>query len=86
MRTFSLFTPGFSAGARLTHAFSSSTAAADVRPAAGRTLTLSFCPVSRRSYLPLGRPDALPWPAGRGPSQAAVQTNPHLRDIQESAR
>jgi hypothetical protein len=86
MRTSSLFVPGLSAGARLTHAFSSSTADADVRPAAGRTLTFSFCPVTRRSYLPLCRPDALPQPAGRGPSRAAAQTNPHLRDIQESAR
>jgi hypothetical protein len=81
MRIFSLF-----ASARLTHA-SSLIADTDARPAAGRTLTSFSGRESRRSYLlPLGHRDALPRPAGRGPSRATTQTNPHLRDIQESAR
>lgn len=81
MRIFSLF-----ASARLTHAFSSLIADTDARPAARRTLTSFSGRESRRSYLPLGRRDALPRPVGRGPSRATTQTNPHLRDIQESAR
>jgi hypothetical protein len=77
------------ANARLTHGFSSFIAAPGLRPPAERTLAL-LAPAGTRSYLllPPGRPTALSRPIGRGTSWArtAMQTNPHLRDFQESAR
>jgi hypothetical protein len=76
------------ANAGLTHAFSSFIAVPDSRPPAGCTLALLASAGPTHSYLPLGRPTALSRPIGRATSwaQAAMQTSPHIRDLQESAR
>ena len=76
------------ANAGLTHAHSSFNAVPDSRPPAGRRLVLLISSSPTRSYLPPGRHTALSRPIGRGTSwaQAAMQTSPHLRDFQESAR
>jgi hypothetical protein len=78
-------TSSFLASARLTHAFSSSHAATDARPAAGRTLPLFLGRESRRSYL-IGRPGAPPRTTGSSWARTAIHANPHPRDFQESAR
>jgi hypothetical protein len=77
------------ANAGLTHGLSSFIAAPDARPPAERTLAL-LASAGTRPYLllPPGRRTALSRPIGRGTPRArtAMQTNPHLRDFQESAR
>jgi hypothetical protein len=73
--------------AGLTHAYSSSTAAPDIRPPAER-VPLLFGHEGTRSYLRAGRPVDLPRLAGRGTPRrrTATHMNPHPRDFQESAR
>jgi hypothetical protein len=72
--------------AGLTHAYSSSTAAPGIRPAAGR-VPLLFGHEGTRSYLSTGRPVDLPRLAGRRNPRphTATHMNP-TRDLQESAR
>jgi hypothetical protein len=71
----------------LTHAYSSSTAAPGIRPAAGR-VPLLFGHEGTRSYLRAGRPVDLSRLAGRETPRprTATHTNPHPRDFEESAR